>query len=72
MKINYEEYVREIAHSIWENEGCPDGEIEIETFFGKIKLKEQHWIKAEMIADFDMDIFRMLETQDAAYNERII
>lgn len=52
-EIEYEEYVRQLAHSIWIEEGKPDGEQYIKTMFGLLKLKEIHWIKAESIAYID-------------------
>jgi hypothetical protein len=56
------QYVEDLAYAIWEADGKPNGEQIVETFWfglipcGKMKLKDMHWQKAEMIRDFDLQI----------------
>lgn len=53
-----EDYIREWAHAFWEQDGRPNGEEIIKTIFGKMKIKELHWMKASGIQDFDIEILR--------------
>jgi hypothetical protein len=62
------QYVEDLAYAIWEADGKPDGEQVVETFIwfgliksGKMKLKDKHWQKAEMLRDSDLEIIRDLE-----------
>lgn len=55
---DWDKAVKYYAHHIWLNEGKPDGEQEIPTLLGPMKLKYLHWIKAEVIVDTDFEIFR--------------
>ncbi len=45
----------------WEDEGRPDGEQLIQTLFGKIKIKDDHWMRAEAFRDFDLMLISDLE-----------
>lgn len=62
------QYLEDMAYAIWESDGKPDGEQVVETFIffgliksGKMKLKDLHWQRAEMIRDFDLEVIRDLE-----------
>lgn len=46
---NYEDYVRDLSHQIWLDEGKLDGEEIVETANGQMRLKDLHWIKAESL-----------------------
>ena len=62
------QYLEDMAYAIWEVAGKPDGEQVVDVFIwfgliksGKMKLKDMHWQKAEMLRDSDLEIIRDLE-----------
>lgn len=57
----YYNHLQKLAYHFWLSDGQPDGELYIETFSGPMKIKDIHWIKAEIIANLDLDIMRYIE-----------
>lgn len=50
MIANYD-YIKELAHSNWVRDGKPNGEKYIDSKWGRIKIKDYHWKKAEEQAE---------------------
>lgn len=57
----YHDYLEELAYHFWLSDGKPNGEDYVDTWASPIKIKHIHRIKAEIVADFDLQIFRDLE-----------
>lgn len=63
-----EKYKQRLAHTFWIEEGCPNGDALIDTTFGKMPLKEFHWMRADMAAQFDLEIIRDMKIIDPKFN----
>lgn len=57
----YQQYLEELAYYYWEQDGCPNGEEYVDTWFGPIKIKNVHWIMAEISLQEDLEIFAQLD-----------
>lgn len=57
----YHDYLEQLAYHFWLADGQPNGEEYVDTWAGPIKIKHIHWIKAEIVADFDLQILQDLE-----------
>lgn len=62
MKNEFKEHVTQLAHNFWLEDGQPDGEQYVESLLGPIKIKHIHWIKAELVAEIDFEILRIINT----------
>jgi hypothetical protein len=50
MPQEHEDYVRKLAHDNWVRDGNPNGEEFRDSPFGRMKIKNIHWLKAELVA----------------------
>lgn len=45
------ESISKLAYYYWESEGYPDGDQLVETLHGWIKIRDCHWMRAELILE---------------------
>lgn len=57
----HQKYLEELAYYYWEQDGRPNGEEYVHTWCGRIKIKEIHWLMAEVSLQEDFEIFKYLD-----------
>lgn len=55
MKDEFKKRIEKLAYSLWLKDNKPDGELFIKHGKNEIKIKELHWLKAELIAKINID-----------------
>ncbi len=61
METEHEKYLKELAYHYWLEDGQPNGEEYVNTWWGPIQIKTIHWLKAKIVADLDREIIRDIE-----------